>query len=58
MAIFVCAGLFLTVLIAVFAVGYINFVKPARTYYRLTLASSNPGRAFMTAAAKASSDSC
>ena len=43
MAIFVCAGLFLTVLIAVFAVGYINFVKPARTYYRLTLASSNSG---------------
>ena len=46
MAIFICAGLFLVILTAVFGFGYLKFVKPARTYYRLSMASNREAEGY------------
>jgi tight adherence protein C len=44
MAILICAGLFVVILFAVFGIGYVNFVKPARTYYRLNTVANSSGQ--------------
>ncbi len=41
MAIFLCVCLFLIILTAVFAFSYVQFVKPARTYYRLSMTTDS-----------------